>query len=172
MNTSQLEARIYIACLAAYNHGILYGKWIDANQSTSELQEAIHEILADSPIGGAEEWAIHDYEGFGDINIGENESLSHISELADLMMEHGELGALVYGYYNNIKDAKHKLEYCYIGAYGSKADFARELTEETQEVPQNLAYYIDYESMARDMDYSGDIDCFYLDGKQHIFWGH
>lgn len=43
-----------------------------------------------SPIPLAEEWAIHDYEGFGDIRIAEYEGLSEVSGLAMLIEEHGE----------------------------------------------------------------------------------
>ena len=165
-----LEPKIYVACLAAYNNGILHGQWIDANQSEGDLSKAVAEILAKSPIEEvAEEWAIHDYEDFGEIQIGEYESLKSISELAEFVIEHGELGAMVYEYYEHLEDAIEKLEDNYYGAYEDKAEFARTFTEETQEIPDNLAFYIDYEKMARDFEYSGDINCFYLNGEYHIF---
>ena len=64
--TSQQEEtpRIYAACLAAYNNGRLHGRWIDATQEPDDIQAEISEMLAASPITDAEEWAIHDYEGF------------------------------------------------------------------------------------------------------------
>lgn len=55
--TTNYEPQIYIACLASYNNGILYGKWIDANQDVSALEGEIQEILAESPMPDAEEWA-------------------------------------------------------------------------------------------------------------------
>jgi antirestriction protein len=82
--------RIYVACLAAYNNGILYGKWIDADQSADELHEAVQRMLTASPIPGAEEWAIHDYEGFGELRIGEYESLERVAAIAAGVAEHGE----------------------------------------------------------------------------------
>jgi antirestriction protein len=60
------ELRIYVACLAAYNNGHLHGQWIDATQDSDSLHEEVRKILAASPIKNAEEWAIHDNEGFGD----------------------------------------------------------------------------------------------------------
>ena len=33
--TTNTEPRIYVACLAAYNNGILHGAWIDAAQVVS-----------------------------------------------------------------------------------------------------------------------------------------
>ncbi len=42
--------------------------------------------------------------------------------------------------------------------YGSAADYARDLIEETTEIPENLRYYIDYDAIARDMGYNGEIE--------------
>ncbi len=50
---------IYVACLASYNSGILHGKWILADQTVSAIYDEIHELLEESPIEDAEEYAIH-----------------------------------------------------------------------------------------------------------------
>lgn len=39
------DAQIYVADLAAYNAGTLYGKWIDAEQSAEEIEEEVQEML-------------------------------------------------------------------------------------------------------------------------------
>ena len=74
--------RIYVACLAAYNAGILHGAWIDADQPADDMYAAVREILAASPMPGAEEWAIHDYEGFGPLSLSEWESFERVSAIA------------------------------------------------------------------------------------------
>jgi antirestriction protein len=56
--------QIVVACLAAYNNGILHGEWIDLNQPLDDVWRAICTMLNNSPIPNAEELAIHDYEGF------------------------------------------------------------------------------------------------------------
>jgi len=81
--------RIYVACLAAYNNGILHGAWIDADQSADELHEAVQRMLAASPQPGAEEWAIHDFEGFAPLRLGEYESLERVAAIAAGIAEHG-----------------------------------------------------------------------------------
>jgi antirestriction protein len=63
------EPRIYVACLAAYNNGCLHGEWINANQDADSLHEEVKKILSASPIPRAEEFAIHDFENFGDVQI-------------------------------------------------------------------------------------------------------
>ncbi|MNP30455.1 Antirestriction protein (ArdA) [compost metagenome] len=50
-------------------------------------------------------------------------------------------------------------------------DYAQELAEETTSVPQHLAHYIDYQAMAREMEYSGDVFTLETGFEQvHVFW--
>lgn len=35
--TTSSDIRIYVACLAAYNNGILHGAWIDADQDVDDM---------------------------------------------------------------------------------------------------------------------------------------
>ena len=79
---------IYVADLAAYNSGILHGNWISlADKSSDEVSEEIEAILAEGTKlysekhtlnGKHEEYAIHDYEGFGPIKVGEYDSVSDL----------------------------------------------------------------------------------------------
>ncbi len=49
----------------------------------------------------------------------------------------------------------------------------QELTEGTSEIPKDLEFYIDYERMGRDMEYSGDV--FTIEtahDEVHVFWNH
>ncbi|MDP3269183.1 MAG: antirestriction protein ArdA, partial [Legionella sp.] len=86
------KPKIYVACLASYNNGILYGEWIDATQSESEVIADIQTMLASSPIENAEEFAIHDFEGFGNLRLDEYESISTVVAYAEFIVEHDELG--------------------------------------------------------------------------------
>ena len=72
------EIRIYVACLAAYNNGILYGAWIDAQQSVEAIKAYIRKMLKASPIEGAEEYAVHDYEDFEGLSLSEYEGIQQI----------------------------------------------------------------------------------------------
>src|SRR5713101_9164870 len=74
--------RIYVASLSDYNAGRLHGAWINANQEPEELQAAISAMLAKSKEPIAEEWAIHDYEGFEPLRLSEYESIEHVSRIA------------------------------------------------------------------------------------------
>jgi len=161
--------KIYVACLAAYNSGFLHGEWIDVDNDLEKVQDEIQKILALSPIKGAEEWAINDFEGFGEYRLSEYESIDHVVELAKFIAEHGELGACLLGDYS-IDDAAKILEENYLGAYDNEVDFSHYIFEEcySNAMPNNLAYYFDYVAFTRDLfmcDYFS-VEC---NGKTHVF---
>ena len=166
--------RIYVACLASYNNGILHGRWIDVSDEATIWAE-VQAMLKASPLDEVcEEWAIHDYEGFEGANIGEYYSFGRVVELAEFIREHSELGAEVLNYYGGeLKDALEAFEN-YSGEYENLADFAHELTEQSGvEVPKSVKDYIDYEAMAGDMSLSGDILTFETGPTAvHVFWSH
>ena len=149
--------KIYVACLAAYNAGILHGEWIDASQEIDEIWNELRSMLASSPVENAEEWAIHDYEGFGSLRLSEYEGIESAHELACFIEENGEFGAELLSHFcGDLDDAKTALEN-YMGCYERLADYARELTEDSIEIPKSLEFYIDYEAMGKDMEMSGDV---------------
>ena len=167
------EPKIYVACLAAYNNGILHGSWIDAAQGLDAIQSDVQAMLEASPIEGAEEFAVHDYEGFGSYSVSEYEGLESVSEIAEFIEDHGELGAEVLAHFSDIDEARTAIEENYSGCYASLADYAQGFTEDTSEVPKHLEFYIDYERMGRDMEMSGDI--FTIEtahDEVHVFWSH
>lgn len=167
------EIRIYVACLAAYNNAILHGKWIDANQDPFDIWNEVSAMLIASPIEDAEEWAIHDYEGFEGASISENEGFEDVAKLAAFVSEHGALGGELLGYYSNLEDAQKAIEDHYAGEYESLSDFAREITEQSgQDIPENLSYYIDYDAMARDMAISDVMSIETGHDQVHVFWAH
>ena len=94
-NTTSPAPRIYVACLAAYNNGYLHGAWIDADQEPEAITEEVRAILAASPIPEAEEWAIHDHEGFEGAEVSEWSGFAEVSSLAGFIAEHGALGGAV-----------------------------------------------------------------------------
>lgn len=149
--TQDSDIRIYVACLAAYNYGILHGHWINADQDADDIRTEIAAMLKASPIHGAEEYAIHDYEGFEDISISEYHGIEEVAALAEFIAEHGELGAELFKHYGDIDTAETALEDDYCGEYRSLADYAEQSTEGIAVIPDALRYYIDYDAMARDM---------------------
>jgi Antirestriction protein len=87
--------RIYVASLSDYNAGEPHGAWIDAHQDPEELEAEVVRMLAVSPTPGAEEYAIHDYDGFFGIQIHEYENLGTVSRLAKGIARHGTAFAVL-----------------------------------------------------------------------------
>lgn len=165
--------RVYAACLAAYNNGILHGRWIDAAQDPDDIWREISAMLSSSPIPNAEEHAFHDFEGFGKADIPEYAGVGTIARLAAFIVERGEdLGGGVLEHFGGeIGDAEAAFE-DYAGEWKSLADFAQDLTEETgTEIPKPLEYYIDWQAMGRDMEMSGEIFTVQTGFEEiHVFW--
>ncbi len=151
-------AKIYVADLAAYNSGILHGIWIENLLDLTDVEEQITVMLSKSPIEGAEEYAIHDYEGFGNIAIGEFFSIERVHSIAFFLFQNDEYGSLILSYCNeDIDEAQRMLNDCFLGQYDSVEDYAQAMLEDSIELPANLAYYFDWERYARDLEMNGDI---------------
>ncbi len=150
--------RIYAACLAAYNNGQLYGAWIDANQSAESLGTAVQEMLATSPVPGAEEWAIHDYEGFGPLRLSEWESFERISAMAAGIATHGLAYAAWLAYDASFDPADtDSFGDSYRGEWDSLRDYAEDFAESTglyELAEQAGSPYItvDIDMLERDLD--------------------
>ena len=106
--------------------------------------------VAASPEPEAEEWAIHDYEGFEGASLSEYASFETVCELADFIEEHGELGAKLLSHFgDDLAEARAAFE-----------DYA-----------ESLRYYIDWQALARDMALNGEIMAFQTGFDEvHVFW--
>lgn len=168
------EIRIYVADLAAYNNGKLHGVWINACDDLDNIKAQINEMLSESPEGFAEEYAIHDYEGFGGYALCEYEGIEAAHNIACFIAEYPDFGGELLNHFGgHLAESRTAAEENYCGCYKSLADYAQELTEDTTQIPESIAYYVDYERMGRDMDLSGDIITIEIEYETvHIFWNH
>ncbi|MFU0504177.1 antirestriction protein ArdA [Pseudaminobacter sp. NGMCC 1.201702] len=170
-NVSDNNPRIYVACLAAYNNGYLHGAWIDADQDADQIRDEMTAMLARSPIEHAEEYAIHNYEGFEGVSIHEYAGIDTVARIAAFIAEHGALGAgLLEQFSGDMDQAESTLQDCYHGQFPKLADYMEELTTESVTIPDALRYYVDWDAMARDAEMAGEfftIETAY--GEVHVF---
>jgi antirestriction protein len=149
---TEITPRIYVACLAAYNNGELHGAWIDADQDADAIRGEIAVILTTSPEPNAEEWAIHDYEGFGDHKLSEWEDIDDVAAMAAAIEEHGATYLAALALSSDHEEALRLMdEYC--GHYDSDEDFTQQLLEDTDGLPKDLPAYIhiDWEWTAKEI---------------------
>jgi antirestriction protein len=153
-------------------------RWIDASLGAA-IQDQINEVLATSPEAGAEEWAIHDYENFGSIELSEWTGVELVSTLAKLFDEHGDAFAVWYetqdGKNFDTDELEEKFSEQYQGSYNSEVDFAEQLLEDCgqlAELPEWAKNYFDFESYARDLRLSGDYSFTEAFGQTYVFNNH
>jgi antirestriction protein len=156
--------RIYIASLSDYNAGRLVGKWVDIDATTTEedLYEAVAAVLATSLEPGAEEFAIHDFDGFPAGLVGEYEPLERVAAYGRFLAEDdgGERFAFLDVYSGAADDLEDAFSEAYLGAYDSVLEYAESYVEDTgllASVPEDVQRYFDYTAFARDLELGGDI---------------
>ncbi|ANV88901.1 antirestriction protein ArdA [Picosynechococcus sp. PCC 7117] len=153
--------RIYVACLAAYNNGFLHGAWIDADQDAEDIRKEVREMLKTFPAWKlsdiCEEWAIHDYDNFGNIHLSEWEDFETVSALAQAIANHGPAFAAFYGTarYGDVASTVEAFEDAYQGIYDDKEDFVYSQLEDlgtldAWEKAGMMTCYIDFAAIARD----------------------
>lgn len=175
MSTS--TPRVYIACLASYNAGMLHGAWIDLDGSDG-IEEAIENIMLTSPIRGAEEWALHDHENCG--SLSETTALSELMAIAEAYEEcerkHIDWDTFL-AFCDHIsedpsEDQITKYQDAFAGQSHSLPDWCEEFLDETgqlESIPDNLRYYFNFHAYARDLEVN---DVFTVE-HQHdvlVFW--
>jgi len=170
-NTQEPEykPRIYVACLAAYVSGHLHGEWIEPSDTVEGLQKQINQVLKSSPVEDAEEWAIHDYDGFQ--NLGEYPGLENIVKVGAAYSEHGQ--EMVDDFFENhgvdyALDTLENIEDEYHGQWDSFSEFAYQLAEDT--IPELnddsiLSRYFNYDAFADDLEFD-----YHMGSNGHV-WG-
>ena len=167
--------RIYIACLEAYNNGILHGAWIEPSANVEELQEQIDAILKRSPMPSAEEWAVHDYDEFP--NMGEYPDLEDICGYVELAnstdLPQDCLNTIIENVHGDLVQARKDLDRV-IGKFDDFREYADECADEMIACAGSgpglnpLANYFDYDRFARDLRH----DCTILDVNNGVLVLH
>jgi antirestriction protein len=152
--------RIYVASLADYNQGELRGAWLDADQDPDELRAEIAAMLARSPEPVAEDWAIHDYEGFGNFQISEYESLAVVSAVALGIAECGPAFAAYAAAFGTDEQTLRAFDDIYLGRWPSLDAYAHHMADEfgweaaLRQLPADMQPFVqlDYQQVANFID--------------------
>lgn len=167
--------RFYAACLAAYNNGRLHGRWIDATDDVDAMQEEVTAMLKASPIKGAEEWAVHDYDELPS-SLGEYPGLEKIAQFVELADQHGLTASdftAVVAHFGSVEYAAEELENRYAGTYESFKAYAEEQADEmlrAHDIAEDhpLAQFFDYERYENDLKHSHS--AVEIDNGVMVFW--
>ncbi len=168
MNTEQrigqLQPRIYVGSLSDYNAGNLHGVWIElGGKDAEEVYAEIRAMLASSPSDEvAEEWAIHDYDEFGGISLGEYEAIEHVVTIAGLLnTPHGEAFAAWFSS-SGAEVSDQLLEASFLeefaGQHDSEAAYAQKLADEVVDMRRESEWpftCIDWDRAWRELSFDG-----------------
>lgn len=122
-------------------------------------------MLAESRQPGAEEFAIHDYDQFGQWRIHENDPIELVAGIARGIKEHGYAFAAWAEVNEATPERFDDFTEAYLGRYDSVQDYAEQLiddlgyTAELAKLPDALRRYLrfDTKALARDMEQDGQI---------------
>ena len=138
VTTTETVPSIYVACLSSYNNGVLHGVHIDLEDGIEEdeVWDQVKAMLAKSKYPPAEEWAIHDHEGFEGIRVWEYDRFERVLVWAEGIRKHGAPYAawvndvLGRDYGSSGEDySVDKFQDAFLGEYDSLADYAQESFE-------------------------------------------
>jgi antirestriction protein len=160
------ECRVYFASLCDYNAGVLHGEWIDVSDPAT-MQGEIAAMLAESPTAKeegrqAEEFAIHDHEGFDGVRLSEYADLYTLCTIAEGVREHGDAFLAWVANDPNHDTDKSDFEDVYRGEFDSLGDYVQDYFEQCGDWKEegdwfHPSRYVDWDRMGHDLDLSGDI---------------
>ena len=163
-----MNPTIYVACLASYNNGIRYGIEFDATLPPEDMMDIIKDMLENSPVEGAEEWEVQEFNDFGLLNTYRVGGLQHIHGIACFLIEHGDLGVeLLNNFRCDVEYANRLMDEKYIGEYDSLEEYAIEYVNDCYDLPKFLMDNINLESIARILTYN--LIKIELHGCVHLF---
>lgn len=169
---------IFVNTWGNYNeNGADGGEWITLPMEQEELEAKLEEIA--QAMGDFDpEWAIHDYEYTGEIEleeISEYASIHEINELCNVAAaleeyELEEIAAAIEAFGYSFRDAMEKQQAGEFVFYAEESleDVAYMLVEEcyfTKETPDIFKTYFDYAAFARDLGFDG-----YVETKYGVIW--
>lgn len=167
--------RIYVASLSDYNAGRHHGAWIDVDEwmDADDLQEKINAILKTSPEAAetgwpAEEWAIHDMEGFPS-NMGENTPIQDILKFVEYAEDQDE-GDVFLAYQNYSTDFGdwESAKDSYYGVYDTMRELAEsQIGDQLDACPETIQDHFDWESYEKSLD--NEFNILYHEGQYYVF---
>lgn len=176
--------KVYITDLSAYNKGFLVGEWVSLPLDKEELDSKIKEILlrgeVEANIGYKEtheEYFITDFEfdSFEFDKVSEYSNVYELNETAEKLSDFSEddlkrISFLISEVGLNLDDALDRYEDVYIYENSTLEDVVEESLEQSYDLsslPDIIRNNIDYSSIARDWDISGEF--WAIDGDIYNF---
>jgi antirestriction protein len=122
--------------------------------------------------GHAEEWAIHDYEGFGSLRLGESESIERIAAIAAGISEHGDAFTAWLSYDSTYDpEDRDAFEAMYQGEFDALRKYAEQYAEDIgmYDAAEKTGFThvtVDIDMLERDLD----IELYTVESDHHTVY--
>lgn len=152
--------RVWVGCLACYNEGRLLGDWFAAESCPEEVEEFNKEVKVP---------AVHVAEGHEELWVFDHENSPVAGEYSPMaaaeyarwveLLEPSDMEAFrayLSNGYDFDEDAVENFQDAYQGEYGSNIEFAQELADQIDAIPEDLPWpisCIDWDHAARELMY-------------------
>jgi antirestriction protein len=153
-------------------------RWVDADQSTEELEAAIAAAFNRSPTGGRSDWSVIDAKDFAGIDLFGCSNSELVSALGQGLVEHGAaFVAWIRLHGTGDLELIKRFNDFYIGSYSSERDWAESVAVDLEWLDQldcvvdpTLRPYvrIDYDKIVRDSRDTWDLVTG-ADGRVYVF---
>lgn len=129
-----------------------------------------HACKGTGKVPSAEEWAVHDYEGFEGLDPGEYPGLPTLVLWAKMLAEHGEAWSEYAEWVGKDYATEEDFNESYCGRFASRGDYAAELNAELGEMDSShsLYPYVNWDAVARDMHLNGEV--YFGDASNNQDW--
>lgn len=158
MTTTKTILNVFVTDLEKYNAGQLLGEWLELPIDPDEIDECIDRITE----GQDHEIFITDFESDIGFECGEYDDIYDLNEKAEMFADLDEWeqatveALLECGACGDIESAIDRVGDCVLySECETLVDLAYILIEEGDfgDIPKGIANYIDYEAIARDLNY-------------------
>jgi antirestriction protein len=180
---------MWIGCLASYNNGRLVGEWCDVSTDSDENAAEIARVLKDSPVAGAEEAFIADYEGPKALVrlLGEYpgaEALAQAATIEEAIAERypdsADADAVLDVMLDGLRiseladlEVEDWLSDRVAGEGDTLADWVASFLDDIgffRDKPKEMEQYFDFEAYGRDLLLGGDVSTANVNGRVLVFW--
>lgn len=164
MTTKNETPSVYVGTYKKYSEGSLYGAWVDLTEffDKNDFIKFCHKLHKDEK---DPELMFQDYEFFPEefySECGISDELWDWLELDETQQE--IINAFIKCFGTDFTQALEKYENAYMGHYDTFREFAEEYFDQTNEIPDHLIRYIDYEAVERDFGHD------YVEHDGHVFY--
>ena len=163
------EPQIQITCSTCQRSGRYRDFWINANQSSAQIEDAIHGFLTACHHERQNAWSVHTTNYLPSDFFGKKPDLRTLTGLAGLVAEYGELALIVYDLMHDVDATCTAFEYYYRGNFDSLTEYAEQDIADFGNLSEEEKETFDYQQYGEDLEHDDEIFTVQYQDRIHVF---